>query len=65
MKSVVKSGVKSWCNVNDGVESGVDAEIYVEIHNNSLTTRSDTSAPSVCVPDVIGVLAVWISNQKK
>jgi len=21
--------------------------------------------PSVCVPDVIGVLAVWISNQKK
>jgi len=24
-----------------------------------------TAPPSVCVPDVIGVLAVWISNQKK
>jgi hypothetical protein len=24
-----------------------------------------TAPPSVCVPDVIGVLAVWIQNQKK
>jgi len=24
-----------------------------------------TAPPSVCVPPVIGVLAVWISNQKK
>ena len=24
-----------------------------------------TTPPSVCIPDVIGVLAVWISNQKK
>jgi len=24
-----------------------------------------TAPPSVCVPEVIGVLAVWISNQKK
>jgi len=24
-----------------------------------------TASPSVCVPEVIGVLAVWISNQKK
>ena len=24
-----------------------------------------TAPPSVCVPDVIGVLAVWISIQKK
>ena len=24
-----------------------------------------TAPPSVCVPDVIGALAVWIQNQKK
>ena len=24
-----------------------------------------TAPPSVCVPDVIGVLVVWISNQNK
>ena len=24
-----------------------------------------TAPPSVCVPELIGVLAVWISNQKK
>jgi len=24
-----------------------------------------TAPPSVCVPDVIGVLAVWIQNQQK
>jgi len=24
-----------------------------------------TAPPSVCVPEIIGVLAVWISNQKK
>jgi len=24
-----------------------------------------TTPPSVCVPDVIGALAVWIQNQKK
>jgi len=24
-----------------------------------------TAPPSVCVPEVIGVVAVWISNQKK
>jgi len=24
-----------------------------------------TAPPSVCVPDVIGVLAVWIQNRKK
>jgi len=30
--------------VNSGVIVCVDAEIYVEIHTNLLTTRSDTSA---------------------
>jgi len=24
-----------------------------------------TASPSVCVPDAIGMLAVWIQNQKK
>ena len=24
-----------------------------------------TASPSVCVPDVLGVLALWIENQKK
>jgi len=33
--------------------------------SQELPAYLSTAPPSVCVPDVLGVLAVWIQNQKK
>jgi len=44
-----------------GLRGSPDPDTCEDCHRDQLTT-----APlSVCVPDVIGVLSVWISNQKK